>query len=123
MNYVIAVLFGFLGLWPTIANWETLIRWIVKKEHGSMIPLLGGIFLTLALRMIFTGDLKWLCLIGSAIDFGSIPWLLGLPFGARSLMREVKKGNISRKDASISLCIYSGCAIVMIIILCICMII
>lgn len=123
MKYVLAVLFGFIGLCPALANWETLVRWIVKKKHSSMIPLLGGIFLTLALRMIFNGDMKWLCLLGSVIDFGSIPWLIGFPFGVKGLMRDVKSGDISRKDALISLCIYSGCAIIMIIFLCICMII
>lgn len=119
VRYVITAVCGFMGLWIAIVNWGIIIRWYVKRIHGSVIPIIGGIFLSISLRLIFSGDLKWLCLTGLVIDFGSLPWLAGFPFVVKNLIKEVKKGSISRKDAATSLCIYGVCVIIMIIFLCI----
>lgn len=123
VRYITAAVFGVMGLWIAIGNWEIIIRWYVKKTHGSIIPVIGGIFLSIALRLIFSDEKKWLCLIGSAIDFGSLPWLASFPFAVKDLTKKVKKGVISRKDAAISLCCYGVCMIIMIISLCVCIMI
>ena len=42
IRWLIALPLGLLGFWIMFANFATVFLWIVRREHHSMTPLLGG---------------------------------------------------------------------------------
>ncbi len=66
-------LIGGFGLYLSVINWMILVRGILRKEHHSYTPFLGGGLLAGAILLTPIWPLWWLAFI---IDFGSIPWIL-----------------------------------------------
>ncbi len=85
-------IFGLLGTFITLNNWYCIVEWIIlcrrnprqRNRGNGVMPLLGGLFLSIALLLLVQGfphifplKLVWL---GFVIDYGSLPSIIILPF-------------------------------------------
>jgi len=43
-RWVLAILFGVFGWWLIIYNFAVVYFWLVRRQHHSWIPLIGGFF-------------------------------------------------------------------------------
>jgi hypothetical protein len=71
VRWVVASLLGFLGGWIILGNW--IIS--AKRGGGSLVPLMGGLILALALVVVPVAKLNslwWSPLLG---DLGCVPLL------------------------------------------------
>lgn len=62
-----------LGAFIMFMNWRVVFQWIVKREHSSWIPLVGGSLAAVGLTVIpfkQASTYWWLPLI---LDWGSLP--------------------------------------------------
>ena len=100
-------IFGLLGTFITLNNWYCIVEWIIlcrrnprqRNRGDGVTPLLGGLFLSIALLLLVQGvphifplKLVWL---GFVIDYGSLPSIIILPF-LNVLLRQ----NKGKKGAS-----------------------
>jgi len=76
-RYIIAGIFGILGLWNILANYVLIWKCYINNYHSSKIPLLGGMFLCTALFLIPHNSFDWwLYLLVLIIDIGCLPLLI-----------------------------------------------
>jgi hypothetical protein len=72
LMWLLSLVLLLLGAWITIANWVITFR----TKGGSPIPIVGGVFMAIALVMIPLDALHrfwWLPLI---VDLGCLPMLV-----------------------------------------------
>ncbi len=86
MFILIGVLY-FLGIYVVFMNWAIVVHTLLTKKHVSLVPLIGGVFVAIA--MYFTPyvsihRLAWIPLIS---DIGCIPLLVFIPIGFYSQKR------------------------------------
>ena len=76
MNIAIGIILGALGIYLIVINAVIIYRQIRYKSSESWIPLLGGLFLFMALNFI-PNRLPWYVkLMPFIIDWGCIPGLV-----------------------------------------------
>ena len=100
-------IFGLLGTFITLNNWYCIVEWVIlcrrtprlRNRGNGVTPLLGGLFLSIALMLLGTGflhifpmKLVWL---GFVIDYGSLPSIFIIPF-----LDLLLKGNKGKKGSS-----------------------
>lgn len=87
LRYIISGLLFIIFLWVAICNLWIIVRYYLKKQPGSTIPLIGGLSGVLALFVIPFNQLRSLWWIPLVIDWGSLPlvvtYLISLIKGKR----------------------------------------
>ena len=63
---------GAIGVLVSLSNWAILVRNVRKSELSSLIPIVGGPLLALALSAFSAGRASRLVTLGGLLD----PWLL-----------------------------------------------
>ncbi|MGB0371398.1 MAG: hypothetical protein ACPGN3_08605 [Opitutales bacterium] len=76
--WILGILFIAMGLIPTLVNGSTFLRGILEKENGSIIPIFGGVTLSIGLLIIPVEGLKPWAWIPLVLDFGCLPSLVML---------------------------------------------
>jgi hypothetical protein len=69
--WLCAFAFGIGSLCITAGNW-----WIVRRQRGSLLPLIGGILGILALLIAPSAALNRVWWLPAVIDVGSAPFLV-----------------------------------------------
>jgi hypothetical protein len=72
----VAVL-AFFGGWAIIANYAVVVLWYVKRKHGSMVPLFGGLLFAAAMFICPVPEVRRFFWIPFLIDLGCIYSLPG----------------------------------------------
>ncbi len=77
LRWIVTGILAILGGWAIIANYVIVIRWYLKKQSGSIAPLLGGVLVSLAMITFpIEGISKWWWL-PFVIDLGCLASLVG----------------------------------------------
>jgi CHASE2 domain-containing sensor protein len=94
-RWLITSTLGILGAWLTALNWSCIVIWYARRRHHSMIPLVGGGSLALALLacpMAGTTRWAWIPLI---VDPGCLLMMLllvPLTMKTRGFRHELNQG-------------------------------
>jgi hypothetical protein len=76
---VFSVALGLLGGSIIVANYAIVIRWYVRRQHSSLVPLLGGLLFATAMYIFPGSSLRrwsWVPLIADLGCSLSIPGFL-----------------------------------------------
>ena len=49
LAWVASGIVALLGGWAILGNYATVIRWYVRRKHGSLVPLFGGLLFAAAM--------------------------------------------------------------------------
>ena len=47
--WIVCIVLVAFGAMPTLGNWDVIVRGILFRSHGSMVPWIGGICILLGL--------------------------------------------------------------------------
>jgi hypothetical protein len=73
LQYLISIVFGILGLWVFVMNWCIFFYCLFTKKHVSWLPLIAGIFLSIAWIAWPENPYRWYFWIAFIVDWGSLP--------------------------------------------------
>lgn len=78
IRYSIAIVSGLLALIIILTQWLAIIRYMInRKEHFSLMPLAGGIFLCISFAVMPGNSYWWLCWVALFLDPGCLPMAIG----------------------------------------------
>jgi hypothetical protein len=69
-RWVVAVVFGLFGWFVISVNFRIVYAWLVRREHHSWIPLVGGFFALAGMALCPLTQVRALAWMPLAIDVG-----------------------------------------------------
>jgi hypothetical protein len=95
IRWILALLFGFFGWLLIFVNFKIVYVWLVRREHHSWIPLVGGLFAFAGMGLCPLRPIQKFAWIPAAIDLGYCVSVLmiGLLMQLNTWRLRNKKGN------------------------------
>ena len=76
IRWLFSILLMAMGITIVVSNWLLVVGYFLRKNRGSPIPFLGGIFLSVGLLLLPVRSPGFLLYLPLLVDYGSLPLVL-----------------------------------------------
>src|SRR5262245_12285583 len=87
LAWIVSGFLALIGAWAIFGNYSVVILWYVRRKHGSLAPLMGGVFFGIAMLLCPLPGLRRWAWIPLVVDLGCLylfgGWLYHFVFKKR----------------------------------------